>query len=73
MTYVETLRPITGESIVGEVLSAFPVTMSVFLRRRMHCPGCRMAPFMTVAEAAANYDLDTRALAAELNATIARP
>lgn len=25
------------------------------LQRRMHCPGCPMAPFMTLAEAAARY------------------
>lgn len=73
MSYVETLRPITGESLVGEILSAFPVTLSVFVKRRMHCPGCRMASFMTVAEAAANYGLDPRELAADLNAAIAAP
>lgn len=73
MSYVATLRPIAGDSIVGEILGAFPVTLSVFVKRRMHCPGCRMASFMTVAEAAANYGLDPQELAADLNAAIGSP
>jgi len=47
---------ITTESIVGEVMRSHPGTTAVFLRRRMHCPGCHMSAFMTVRDAAASYD-----------------
>lgn len=58
--------PITAESIVGETMRAYPATTAVFLKRRMHCPGCHMAGFMTVREAAANYHLCVDELIAEL-------
>lgn len=68
MSDLDTLHPITGDSLVGEILRAFPAALSVFVKRRMHCAGCRMAPFMTVAEAAANYHFEARELVAELRA-----
>lgn len=40
----------------------------VFMRHRMACPGCLMAPFMTVAEAAASYRVDPQRFLAELEA-----
>ncbi len=36
----------------------------------MHCAGCVMAPFMTLAGAAANYGADTADPVAELRATV---
>jgi hybrid cluster-associated redox disulfide protein len=57
---------ITGDSLVAAVLNNRPATLAVFLRRGMHCPGCRMAPFMTLAEAAASYGLVADDLVAEL-------
>ena len=58
---------------VGALLQDRPETLSVFLRNRMHCPGCAMAPFMTVGEAAANYRLDVDGLVEELRAAVAGP
>lgn len=49
---------------------ARPGAMTVFLRYRMACPGCVMAPFMTLAEAAAAYRLDPDGLVADLNAAM---
>lgn len=69
-------RPaIDRRSIVREVMDAHPETLAVFLRRRMHCPGCVMAPFMTLEEAAANYGAEPCELVAELRAAapFARP
>ncbi len=64
-------RPaIDRDSIVREVMDTHPETMAVFLRRRMHCPGCVMAPFMTLAEAAANYQLDAGDLVRDLRAAV---
>ncbi len=57
---------------VGAVMDHWPVTVPVFVRRRMACPGCVMAPFMTVAETAEAYGIDCDALVAELHAALAR-
>ena len=64
---------ISPRSLVGAILEEHPETLVVFLRNRMHCPGCVMVRFTTVAEAAANYRLDANELAAELLATVAGP
>jgi len=60
--------PVTAHSLVAAVLRDHPASLAVFLHRRMHCPGCSMASFMTVAEAAANYGIAAEDLIAELNA-----
>ncbi|MGQ9371210.1 DUF1858 domain-containing protein [Azospirillum sp. ST 5-10] len=59
------LRP---DQTVAELLDACPPLAAVFLHRRMACPGCAMAPFMTVGEAADSYGLDPAVLMAELEA-----
>jgi hybrid cluster-associated redox disulfide protein len=57
--------------VVGELMTQWPGAVPVFIRHRMACPGCVMAPFMTVSEAAHEYGLDPTALANELAAAIA--
>ena len=52
--------------VVGELMTQWPDAVPVFIRHRMACPGCVMAPFMTVREAAHEYGLDPEALAGEL-------
>jgi hybrid cluster-associated redox disulfide protein len=52
--------------MVAEVMERWPVSIGVFNRRRMACPGCVMAPFMTVAEAAISYGLSPEELEADL-------
>lgn len=59
------------DMIVGEVIDRWPATISVFNRRTMACPGCVMAPFMTVAETAAAYGFEAADLAGELATAIA--
>ena len=59
---------ITATSSVADVMDERPGTVAVFVRNRMHCPGCAMSPFMTVAEAAASYRFDVDALIEELRA-----
>ena len=70
MRSTEAVPAITVDSTVGETLRAFPATTAVFLRRRMHCPGCHMAAFMTLREAAASYGVATEDLLADLRAAI---
>lgn len=59
------------DMIVADSMTRWPQTIPVFLRRRMNCPGCPMAPFMTAAEAAREYELEPDALAGELARAIA--
>ena len=55
---------------ISEVLERWPQTLSVFLRRRMACPGCAMAPFMTLGEAAACYGQPVEELVAEVRRAV---
>lgn len=55
-----------ADDTVARVMELWPATVGVFLRRRMACPGCLMAGFMTVREAAGSYDLDPDALLDDL-------
>jgi hybrid cluster-associated redox disulfide protein len=58
-----------GGWMLSEVMRRRPQTVGVFVALRMACPGCAMSPFETVAEAAAEYGLDTQELLARLGAT----
>lgn len=58
---------------VGEVLERWPASAAFFTRRRMACPGCAMAPFMTLREAAGEYGQDPLALAADLIRAMGQP
>ncbi len=57
---------IDADMIVRAVLDRHPRTIAVFMRRRMHCPGCVMSGLMTLAEAAESYRIDPGELVAEL-------
>lgn len=56
----------TAELSVEDVMQAWPETLRVFLRRRMACVGCAVAPFHTVAEVARIYGVPMEALLHEL-------
>jgi hybrid cluster-associated redox disulfide protein len=55
---------------VAEVMERWPQTIAVFFCHRMACVGCPIAPFETVAEAAAIYGLDPSQFASELGRII---
>jgi hybrid cluster-associated redox disulfide protein len=55
---------------VAEVLTRWPQTIPIFLRYRMICVGCPIAPFETLAEVAAIYDLDLNRFLSELGQVI---
>lgn len=57
---------IQADAIIGVMIDAHPETIPVFIRRRMNCAGCVMAPFMTIAEAASNYGVDIDEFIADL-------
>ena len=47
---------------IAELIRRAPETARVFLSHRMSCPGCLMAPFMTVDDAAGEYQVDAEIL-----------
>lgn len=54
------------ELSLSEVMNTWPQTVQVFLRHGMHCVGCRVAPFYTVRDACAEYNLNEAEFRAEL-------
>ena len=63
---------ITAESLVDELMTKFPGTISVVLRHRMSCVGCLMGPFHTVCDAAEEYGIAADLLLDELRRAAAR-
>jgi hybrid cluster-associated redox disulfide protein len=59
-------RQIGPETIVADVLVHAPGAAAVFLARRMHCVGCDLARFETVADAARIYRQPVDQVVAEL-------
>ena len=60
-----------ADAIIADVLEAWPETAMVFLERGMACPGCAMAPFGTLDDAARHYDLDLDQFLTDLRRTTA--
>ena len=56
--------------IVGDLMARWPQTVPVFVRYRMSCPGCLMAPFVTVSEAANEHGIALEVLAQDLRQAI---
>lgn len=57
---------ISGEMIVEDILDRFPQAVGVFLHRRMHCVGCPIARFETLAEACHIYRQPLDSMLADL-------
>nr|WP_295833625.1 DUF1858 domain-containing protein [uncultured Azospirillum sp.] len=58
---------------MAELMSGRPAVVPVLLRHGLACPGCVMAPFMTVREAAEAYGLELDAFLDDLAAADGRP
>ncbi|MCQ0091880.1 DUF1858 domain-containing protein [Roseovarius sp. M141] len=55
---------------LSEIMSTWPQTVPVFLRHGMHCIGCQIGPFHTIADACAEYHLDEADFRRELQCAI---
>jgi hybrid cluster-associated redox disulfide protein len=55
---------------LSDIMRTWPQTVPVFLRHGMHCVGCRIGPFHTIADACAEYHLDEAVFVAELQGAI---
>jgi hybrid cluster-associated redox disulfide protein len=63
---METRMPIDLGDIVGEVMTAWPATIRVFLDFRMGCVGCPISSFHSVEEACRENGIDQDAFLAAL-------
>lgn len=61
---------LTADTIIEDILQQYPHTRTVFLRHRMACPGCSMAPFDTLRDATTEYHLSLEAFLDELHQEI---
>ncbi len=59
---------IDTKMLVADIMRRWPATVDVFITQHMACPGCPMAPFVSLEEAAQSYGMDPGALIADLNA-----
>jgi hybrid cluster-associated redox disulfide protein len=57
---------ITADTTIDTVVTRHPVTARVFINRRMHCVGCEIDRFHTVAEACRIYGQPLTSSLAEL-------
>ena len=62
---------ITKEMPIGDVVRAHPETIEVFSKHGLHCIGCAVAAFESIAEGATVHGIDIDALIADLNTAIA--
>lgn len=59
-------QQLTCELTVAETLQRWPATATVFLRRRMACVGCAIAPFETLTEVGEIYAINAEQFLQEL-------
>lgn len=67
MTGPKSPRGFTADTLVCDVVAAYPDTVLVFVRRGLHCPGCYIAPFHTLADTAREYRISLASLLRDLN------
>jgi|AutmiccommuBRH23_1029490.scaffolds.fasta_scaffold03791_9 hybrid cluster-associated redox disulfide protein len=61
---------LTAETNIADALSLGAGAAMALVRRGMACPGCAMAPFMSLAEAAASYGVPADQLLEEIRGAL---
>ena len=59
-----------ASNTVAQLLDRHPAAMRLFIDRRMSCIGCSIAPYHTIEEACAEYDLPVDSFMRELVAAL---
>lgn len=70
-TEVKTMKEITKETIIGDILDFAPETAPLFLEIGMHCLGCPSSRGESVEMACEVHGVDADELVEKLNAAIA--
>jgi hybrid cluster-associated redox disulfide protein len=55
-----------ADTLIDDLIDQFPEVIAAFVQRRMHCVGCPMARFETVAEVCEIYQLPLDSFLADL-------
>lgn len=58
------------QTSIADLLEQYPECIPVFLRHRMICVGCTLAPFDTLGDAIYNYDLSPEDFIEELRGVV---
>ena len=61
---------VTGETLIGEIVTQYPEAVEVLLSIGMHCLGCASAQFETLREACHIHRLNTVKVLTEVNRLI---
>ena len=62
---------VTSNTVVNDLMSAHPSAIPIVIRHRMHCVGCPIGQFHTIAEACAAHGVDLAAFLCELHESLA--
>ena len=62
---------ITREMPIGDVVRTHPETIAVFMKNGLHCIGCAVAAFESIAEGAAAHGIPIDPLMEQLNEAVA--
>jgi hybrid cluster-associated redox disulfide protein len=65
------LTDLTPNNTIAELLAAYPVAARVLVGHRMHCVGCDIARFETIADACTIYDVAVEDLLGDIHRAIA--
>jgi hybrid cluster-associated redox disulfide protein len=60
-------EPIRRDDPVRDIIEHFPETIPVFVTHGLHCVGCWISPFHTIADSAREYGADLEPLLGALN------
>jgi hybrid cluster-associated redox disulfide protein len=59
--------PITGDILMGELISRYPQVTSVLMERGFHCIGCAISPYESLESGTAVHGLELESLLKDLN------
>lgn len=63
-------RKIGADHLVQEIVKDYPQTVLIFAHYNLHCPGCYISPFHTVADSTQAYAIPLQPLLDDLNRAI---
>ncbi|MFC2036500.1 DUF1858 domain-containing protein [Chloroflexota bacterium] len=70
MDAMQVTTRITADCLVWEIVEYHPQTTRVFVRHGLHCVGCSLSPFHTVADCAREHEVQLGPVLDDLNRAI---
>jgi hybrid cluster-associated redox disulfide protein len=64
------IQPITADCLVQEVVERHPQVVVILARHGLHCAGCYISPYHTIADSAREYAIWIEPLLEDLNQSI---